>query len=574
MKNTILFSFFLFCFSSLWAQNEGDCGVFSYQEMIIPDDQTMYHESSLDVSNGIGGETINSIEDLSSIWINMEHSFLADLVITVICPNGQSLTLHNQGGGGAQLGLPNQSDDEVPGTGWDYWWSATPNYGTLVEEANGASLPSGIYESVEPWTELLGCPVNGQWTLQFADMWASDNGYLFGWGIALDPSVVGGECQEILIPGCTDNSACNFDPNATIDDGSCLPSGCTNWDACNYDPDAECDDGSCQYPGCISVWACNYNPNAGCSDGSCVFPGCTDPDAENYDPFAGCDDGSCIFIEYGCTDEFACNYDPGAEEDNGSCEYTSCVEIEIIWLDLEYLCDTTIVSFYVANIEPNTAVVSLYNSIEQDDFIISLTEGATYEIPFTIVNGVTDINIFPLFVTLSPFSGENLVDTEMSFDIDESIEAPDVIELGNNVFYCTNCEEQDATIWGWILTLTDGEIWYFEETPVLYVPEGFEGTIEMCLTNLPSTCTACSEAIQITTSIQEQQSTRLIITSNGTSPVMVPNEKGELRVFDSSGKLVFQTIVSQGQRIETNHFATGLYQVILGEENHRMLISR
>ncbi|MDG2246991.1 MAG: T9SS type A sorting domain-containing protein [Flavobacteriales bacterium] len=50
--------------------------------------------------------------------------------------------------------------------------------------------------------------------------------------------------EDVL--GCTDDAACNFDPEATEDDGSCvLPDGCTNGEACNYDPAATCDDGSC-----------------------------------------------------------------------------------------------------------------------------------------------------------------------------------------------------------------------------------------------------------------------------------------------------------------------------------------
>ena len=46
-------------------------------------------------------------------------------------------------------------------------------------------------------------------------------------------------------PGCTDSTACNYDPTATINDGSCiLPDGCTDVLACNYDSTALCDDGS------------------------------------------------------------------------------------------------------------------------------------------------------------------------------------------------------------------------------------------------------------------------------------------------------------------------------------------
>ena len=47
--------------------------------------------------------------------------------------------------------------------------------------------------------------------------------------------------------GCTDDTACNFDPAAVNDDGSCDFScyGCTDPTACNYNASATLDDGSC-----------------------------------------------------------------------------------------------------------------------------------------------------------------------------------------------------------------------------------------------------------------------------------------------------------------------------------------
>jgi hypothetical protein len=45
-----------------------------------------------------------------------------------------------------------------------------------------------------------------------------------------------------------DSTACNYDPLADVDDGSCiLPDGCTDPLATNYDATAQCDDGSCTY---------------------------------------------------------------------------------------------------------------------------------------------------------------------------------------------------------------------------------------------------------------------------------------------------------------------------------------
>ena len=73
--------------------------------------------------------------------------------------------------------------------------------------------------------------------------------------------------------GCTDPNACNYDPEATVDDGSCETASCT---------------------GCMNENACNYNPNA-TIPGLCLLPGCTDPAACNYSLFAGCSDGSCCY---------------------------------------------------------------------------------------------------------------------------------------------------------------------------------------------------------------------------------------------------------------------------------------
>ena len=54
---------------------------------------------------------------------------------------------------------------------------------------------------------------------------------------------------EPEVPGCTDDSANNFNADATSDDGSCTYDvlGCTDDSACNYNADANVEDGSCTY---------------------------------------------------------------------------------------------------------------------------------------------------------------------------------------------------------------------------------------------------------------------------------------------------------------------------------------
>ena len=99
--------------------------------------------------------------------------------------------------------------------------------------------------------------------------------------------------------GCTDSTAANFDPLATIDDGSCIAVvyGCTDATALNYYAGANADNGSCVYvAGCTDATACNFDPLADFDDASCILPdGCTDPLATNYDATATCDDGSCTY---------------------------------------------------------------------------------------------------------------------------------------------------------------------------------------------------------------------------------------------------------------------------------------
>ena len=129
-----------------------------------------------------------------------------------------------------------------------------------------------------------------------------------------------GNCDAI--DGCTEGLACNYDPMANNDDGSCIISGCTNPAADNYDPAANNDDGSCIISGCTNPNAENYNPEANNDDGSCVATGCTYPGADNYDAVNTAEDGSCIFS--GCTDATAENYIAYANNDDGSCVFEPC----------------------------------------------------------------------------------------------------------------------------------------------------------------------------------------------------------------------------------------------------------
>tara|TARA_R110002020_G_scaffold194731_4_gene395598 strand:+ start:2583 stop:6860 length:4278 start_codon:yes stop_codon:yes gene_type:complete len=168
-----------------------------------------------------------------------------------------------------------------------------------------------------------------------------------------------------LTPGCTCDAACNFNPSATQEDGSCDFScyGCTDPNFVEYDPNATMQwpqpstHGNAQYPGEVwcayidggNVWgnlpgaiACGVpgGTGQGCNTPGCndccmtpVITGCMDSSAFNYDPAANTACSSCcIAVVTGCMDDTltwdgntfaATNYNPLANTSDGSCVYAS-----------------------------------------------------------------------------------------------------------------------------------------------------------------------------------------------------------------------------------------------------------
>ena len=204
--------------------------------------------------------------------------------------------------------------------------------------AEWQTATSGTYSTS---VDLSGAGLTGTgpWSFTLVNGWTASAGVDYDATLTLN-----GLCtsDDIDIPGCTDATACNFNPQATTDDGSCdfaSCSGCTDPTACNYNPDSISDDGSCEFTscaGCTDATACNYVAGATIDDGSCEFTscaGCTDATACNYDAGATIDDGSCLALDAcgvcggdnstcsGCTDPEADNYDPNALVDDGSCEF-------------------------------------------------------------------------------------------------------------------------------------------------------------------------------------------------------------------------------------------------------------
>jgi len=156
------------------------------------------YENSIEFTGFSPGQRLEDIDKLLGVCVNMEHSWMRDLVIYAQCPSGERVMLsdfqgHN--GGSVHLGEPVDFDefDPTPGTGWDYCWTPTADNEPWIPYADDtgvSTLPSGDYQSSEPLDAFIGCPLNGDWTIRVEDRWGLDNGFIFSWSVRFDRSLV------------------------------------------------------------------------------------------------------------------------------------------------------------------------------------------------------------------------------------------------------------------------------------------------------------------------------------------------------------------------------------------------
>ncbi len=187
----------------------GNCGTLQTPEGSLalpdgacPEDETQPcagYENALTFTGFTPGQTLNDVSKLLGICVNMEHSWMRDIVVDAQCPNGTKVMLDDfQGhtGGEVFLGIPNDSDQTipVPGTGWDYCWTPTATDLPWIPYANAHpaehTLHSGDYQSSQPLNAFIGCPLNGDWKIRVEDRWGIDNGFIFKWSVRFDPSIV------------------------------------------------------------------------------------------------------------------------------------------------------------------------------------------------------------------------------------------------------------------------------------------------------------------------------------------------------------------------------------------------
>ena len=132
-----------------------------------------------------------------------------------------------------------------------------------------------------------------------------------------------GSCEYL---GCTDISACNYDLTANVDDDSCeFPIDIYGVDYvdCNgncindLDNNGICDEE--EIGGCTDVEACNYDPGATLDDGSCIYPDevyldCNGDCLNDYDGDGICDEiDNCFYV-----------YNPNQQDSDNDGEGDEC----------------------------------------------------------------------------------------------------------------------------------------------------------------------------------------------------------------------------------------------------------
>ncbi len=189
--------------------------------VLIPDGSGVTYTTTLTQTIFAPGQVYTGVSDLQSLTMNIEHSYLGDLEVWLTCPNGQAVNLIGHynwtcttctppvgypSAGMTHLGEPcDITPATSPGIGYTYNWTpvdtitlpgvaSTTQHNFTDLEGNvitGAYfIPAGNYAPETPFTNLIGCPLNGDWTIHITDHLGADDGYLFYWMLNFNPLIV------------------------------------------------------------------------------------------------------------------------------------------------------------------------------------------------------------------------------------------------------------------------------------------------------------------------------------------------------------------------------------------------
>lgn len=104
-----------------------------------------------------------------TVTVSIQHSFVSDLTLTLIGPNGQRVLLVSREGG---------DRDDFDRTVFDD--NAT------VSISNGVAPYRGYFRPVQPLSDFAGSQIESEWVLEVQDNAVGDGGVLTTWRLFLD----------------------------------------------------------------------------------------------------------------------------------------------------------------------------------------------------------------------------------------------------------------------------------------------------------------------------------------------------------------------------------------------------
>lgn len=164
----------------------------------LPDGSGVSYQTAINVNCYSAAATVTAATDINNVCLTMEHSYLGDLQIELICPNGQTMILKSYANGGSNTYLGSPIDDVTSGPGTGSTYCFTPSASTLMVNGStvsagspaGNSIAAGNYMPTQPFTNMIGCPLNGAWTIRVTDNLSADDGYIFNWDVNFNNAIL------------------------------------------------------------------------------------------------------------------------------------------------------------------------------------------------------------------------------------------------------------------------------------------------------------------------------------------------------------------------------------------------
>jgi hypothetical protein len=399
------------------------------------------------------------------------------------CESNEVLVQLNAGPGVSFEWGFNSGDEYLEGGGYGGYDGQGPieEYTFCVEDG---CYNFTVYDFTEAdWTGLICIYVNGQ--VYLIEQINSNSNLSFDIG-------VNSECGEI--EGCIDPEANNYDPDATVDDGSCVYDCHTVdfllngnslseniiWslenDSTSYSSN-QIDDTFCAAAGCYTFTFENTVQGNWYGNLQIFINGQEEVTAninsfvDIYEFTVGINTPSCgVPVIEGCTDPQAVNFDPGAIEDNGSCFYEGECDGNLLHIGNDFntinSSGTDFMHFQIFDIEGDLVTEGNSSNAAGDNFVC--LEDGCYTLSLSNVPEYWSGGFF-----LSPVFGSdfelNLIGMDASFfTIDGSVASSYEVNfsINNDDCFVEGCTDPEAINYNDEATLDDGSCIYEEDCSI------------------------------------------------------------------------------------------------------------